>query len=316
MQPEIAVGKQEPWKHKGVQTVGGLIIPRRVAIETIFGCNLSCVMCPIDMPAGRKKGIMAWDLFAKIISDLFPYRKNIELLDYFCLGEPLMDKMIFERIKYAKARGFQNLSISTNAMLLTPEKQDALLESGVDTVIFSIDGAKAETHEAIRVRAKFDTVVKNCVEMIERRNAGNYPTRFLVRFVRQDANRGEWEVFKAFWEEKINRERRDFIGCLDARSWGSVHFPVTRTEVIEKMACPQISEILYILCDGTVPLCCNDWNKPEYNFGNAGEQSPIEIYNSTQLAAIRRIHEDGRKCAMEICKDCTVLYALGQREFA
>lgn len=307
--------EEKHWVHKGPNIQNGLIVPRRVAIETIFGCNLSCVMCPIDLPAGRKKGIMDWKLFTKIIGDLLPYREHIELLDYFCLGEPLLDKLLFKRISYAKERGFQNMSISTNAMLLNPENQQALLESKIDTVIFSIDGAKAETHEAIRRRAKFDMVVKNCVETIERRNAGNYQTRFLIRFVRQDANRSEWDVFKAFWGEKIRRERRDFIGCLDARSWGSVHFPVERTERIEKMACPQISEILYILSDGTVPLCCNDWNKPEYNFGNVGSQSPIEIYNTAKLNEIRAIHARGEKNCMDICKGCTVLYSQETREF-
>lgn len=307
---------EKPWVHKGTNVVNGLIIPRRVAIETIFGCNLSCIMCPIDLPAGRKKGVMDWDLFVKIIQDLEPHREHIELLDYFCLGEPLMDKLLFRRIQYAKERGFRNLSISTNAMLLTPDKQQALLEARIDTVIFSIDGAKAETHEAIRVRAKFNTVVKNCTEMIERRTAGNYPTRFLVRFVRQDANRNEWDAFKAFWSERIDRDRHDFLACLDARSWGDAQFAVARNEQIERMACPQISEILYILSDGTVPLCCNDWNKPEYNFGNVSGQSPIEIYNSAYLGAIRAIHNRAEKSCMKICKDCTVLYSLEQREFA
>ncbi len=307
---------EKPWLHKGTQVVNGLIIPRRVGIETIFGCNLSCIMCPIDLPAGRKKGTMDWGLFDKIINDLLPYRAHIELLDYFCLGEPLMDKLLFKRIAYAKEYGFRNLSISTNAMLLNEERQKALLESKIDTVIFSIDGAKAETHEAIRVRAKFDTVVKNCLQMIEQRNRGNYPTRFLVRFVRQDANRGEWAAFKEFWSNKIDRGRRDFLACLDARSWGNTQFSVNRDERIEKIACPQISEILYILCDGTVPLCCNDWSKPEYNFGNAHTQSPIEIYNSAKLRAIRDIHLQGEKNSMSLCKDCTVLYSLEQREFA
>ena len=42
-------------------------IPMRMQIETIFGCNAHCTMCPIDMPSKRKKGSMDFILFKKVI---------------------------------------------------------------------------------------------------------------------------------------------------------------------------------------------------------------------------------------------------------
>ena len=42
-------------------------IPMRMQIETIFGCNAHCEMCPIDMPSKRKKRSMDFILFKKVI---------------------------------------------------------------------------------------------------------------------------------------------------------------------------------------------------------------------------------------------------------
>jgi len=57
-------------------------------------------MCPIDKPSKRKKGVMPIELFKKITDDLSEYKDTIEKIDLFGLGEPLLDRTIFEKIRY------------------------------------------------------------------------------------------------------------------------------------------------------------------------------------------------------------------------
>ncbi len=298
-----------------------LLIPKRVTIETIFGCNANCVMCPINLPTKRKKGIMPVDMFENIIDSLVPYKEHLQMMDLYCLGEPLLDPHIFERIRYVKGKGFRNLGIATNADLLNAEKQRLLLESGVDTVLFSIDGAKKETHESIRRGVTFERVVENCRSIIKMRNEGNYKSRFVIRFIRQDANRNEWEMYKQFWQARISKERRDFITVFDAHSWGgevSTKDGILKTDgrnpTIEKQPCYMIFDILYILSDGTVPLCSEDWHNANYNFGNINNSLPLEIFNCDRFNKIRDLHLAGNKNRMDICRECTLLYSLTTKE--
>lgn len=298
-----------------------LLFPKRVTIETIFGCNCKCLMCPIDFPTERKKGVMPLDMFKDIVDSLTPYKDKLEMMDFCGLGEPLLDPHIFERIKYVKDKGFRNLGMSTNANLMDDEKQDLLLESGIDTLIFSIDGIKKETHEKIRRGAKFDLVVANCLSIIQKRNKGNYKTRFVIRFIRQDINKIEWLDFKEYWLKNIDKERRDFVTAFDMHSWGgevSAKSDVLkvngRNEIIEKKPCPTISNILYILSDGTVPLCNEDWLNATYSFGNVKEKPPIEVFNCDKFRKIRELHEKGNKREMKICSECTVLYSFEKKE--
>ncbi|MFC2005197.1 radical SAM protein, partial [Chloroflexota bacterium] len=192
-----------------------LIIPKRIQLETFYGCNAKCVMCVLSLPAVREIGIMPVEMSEYILDELSPYTDQVEMLDLIGIGEPLLDPHIFQRIKYAKEKGFRNIAIATNVELLDKEKQGKLLETSIDTVLFSIDGVKKETHEKIRRGLTFERVVENCQSIIKMRDEGAYKTRFVIRFIKQDINKGEWESFRKFWEPKLSREKGDLVIIYD-----------------------------------------------------------------------------------------------------
>ncbi len=253
---------------------------------------------------------MSWELFEKIINDLSPHKEKIEMMDLFGLGEPFLDPLMPKRIRYAKEHGFRNIGFSSNMALLnmSPEKQLDILKSGIDTIIFSIDGATAPIYEMIRVNGKFKKTVANCLQMIALRNEGNYKTRFLVRFVRQETNAHEENAFLEFWENHIDRSRRDFLGILPAHSWGSLEVGINRDDTLEKAACPFPFQVMYILADGQVTYCCEDWSEGKYNFGNVANADTIAIFNAPQFKAVRNLHLAGKKNNLPMCKNCTVPY--------
>jgi sulfatase maturation enzyme AslB (radical SAM superfamily) len=295
-------------------------IPRRINIENIYGCNAHCTMCNIDMKGSRKKGIMKLDLYKKTIDELAPYVDKIDEMDLWGLGEPLLDPHLFERIRYAKERNFRGIAISTNADLLVDEKQDQLLESKIDTVIFSIDGAKAETHEAIRVGVTFDKVIRYCEEIIEKRNKGNYPTRFVVRFIRQKSNRDQWDDFVNFWSPKLSKSRNDVLMVHDMHDWsGDIaneedHLKyLVRQPEIDAAPCRYVNDTLYVLANGNVVLCAQDWLPSSWIFGNVNDTPPLEIYNNDKYNEVRKIHKEHRKMEMPLCAACTVWYSIGTR---
>lgn len=306
---------------------GDLLIPRRVTIETIFDCNFRCGMCPwADIEKkkfmGRREGPMDHGLFMHIIDSLTPYKEYIEMMDLFGLGEPLMDKLLCERIRYAKGKGFKNLAFATNASLLVPRIRQELLDTGIETIIFSIDGATKENYEKIRVRGNFEKVVANCLGMIKRRDEGNYPTRFVVRFVRQKDNRNEWPAFREFWSRELDAVKCDLIGRYDVHTWGGATGSKDETlvngrdESIEKHSCYLIFEILNILADGTVPLCHEDWHLAKFNMGNVLDKDPIEVFNAQKYWKIRKIHDAGNKNQIPMCAGCTVHYSDATKEYA
>lgn len=304
-----------------MKATNDILIPKDLVIETVFGCNLSCSMCSINLPTSRKKMIMSPELFFFIVDSMVPYRDQVERVDLYALGEPMLDPHLYDRISYLKTNGFKNLSISTNANLLVDKKQAQLLESGIETIIISIDGVHKTTHENIRKGANFDRVVENTVGIIRKRDTGNYQTRFIIRFIRQEANWSEWEEFKIFWNRHLSKEQQDFVAMYEMHNVGGAAgrkkdlISAERiSEDIEKKPCHFIFECLIILSDGTVSLCHPDFHDPQFDLGKVPEGTPIEAFNSDAFNRVREKHRCGKKTELPICSECTIPYSESTRE--
>lgn len=287
------------------------LIPSVIQIEPIFGCNAECIMCVIGMPTKRRKGVMPMDLFRKIVDDIEPYIDNIAQVDLFGLGEPLLDKHIFERIRHMKSMRFRGVGISTNADLMDSQKQTALLESGLDTVIVSIDSLRKEVHEKIRVKTTFERVVANTLDLIRKRNMGDYKTRFVLRFISQQLNKGGWEEYKNYWDRQIDRSRGDEVNSYEVHNWVGEANVATNHDIanVESLECYQIFDRVFILSDGTMSMCSCDVHHPYVPIGNVAENNLIDLYNCDRMREIRDIHVAGKRKLIHICNQCVMLYS-------
>lgn len=300
------------------------LIPERITLETFFGCNAKCVMCVINDASSRKKGmgIMSMAFFRDLVDRLLPYREHIQMMDFTALGEPLLDRHLFERIRLLKDHGFPRLAFASNVDLLTPDKQQELLESGVDTVMIGIDGMRKETHESIRPGVTFERVMEHTENTIRLRDQGNYKTRFLIRFVRQPGNYKEWDEYKAYWQARLSPEKGDELCSYDVYSWGG---RLEFNEGMPRVPCPpeeldvepchHVFRKLTILADGSVPLCAIDILDPQFGFDNAIEGDIVDIFNAPRLRAMRALHLAGKRKLLKVCDDCDVLCCERNRVF-
>jgi len=200
-----------------------LKIPTHLHIEVIRGCNAKCIMCPLNYTRNElevKSGRMTEENFKKIVDKFLPYVSKIKFVSLWELGEPLLDNGLFEKVKYLKKHGFENTAIATNADLLNEEKQRKLLKSGIDTIICSVDGINKKTHESVRINTSFERLVKNIQSCIEKRNRGKYKTRFLIRMIRQESNYWQWSKYVEYWEQYIDRTKKDDIIAFNVHTWG------------------------------------------------------------------------------------------------
>ncbi len=143
-------------------------LPTYIQIEPVGQCNLRCEMCPIqfrhDGPPYGPLAFMAWETFTSLLAG-FPALKRLHLQG---LGEPMMHPRFFDMVRYASDRGLE-VTTNSNLTLLNEERTRRLLDSGLKTLYFSIDGSNPETYERIRKRARFNRVVRNVERLIEMR---------------------------------------------------------------------------------------------------------------------------------------------------
>ena len=128
--------------------------PYSATIEMTNACMARCELCNVTCATKRKRGLMKYEDFVKIIDSLPKTTKEI-YLNY--AGEPLMNKDVFNCAKYAKKKGLY-VYISTNAELLDRFTPKEICDSGVDDLAICIDGPTAEVHERYRRFTHFDRI--------------------------------------------------------------------------------------------------------------------------------------------------------------
>lgn len=129
-------------------------------------CNLACAHCYINAePGPDSKDELSLEEAKDFIADLADMK--IPLL-MFTGGEPLVRKDFWELADYAAAKGLKT-ALSTNGTLITKKIAAKIKATGIEYVGVSLDGAKEETHDAIRNQPgsfkKAVQALKNCVEI-------------------------------------------------------------------------------------------------------------------------------------------------------
>jgi MoaA/NifB/PqqE/SkfB family radical SAM enzyme len=90
---------------------------------------------------------MDMEMLEKILSGL--PKKNLTICPYLS-GEPLIHPKLIEAIGLIKKYGYNHVRFHTNATLLTLEKSEKLINSGLSHIVFSVDGSDKQDFERIR----------------------------------------------------------------------------------------------------------------------------------------------------------------------
>jgi radical SAM protein with 4Fe4S-binding SPASM domain len=161
-------------------------LPRMLQVEVTSACNLRCAMCLVSYrrPINKVDGAMPLAIFHQLLEDL----PELHQLTLQGLGEPLLAPDLLTMIREAKDRGAR-VGFNSNATLLNARRAAELVDSGVDWLHVSLDGADAETFEAIRSGAAFSTVLGNLAGLVEaKRRAGSATPWVRVVFVAMRRN--------------------------------------------------------------------------------------------------------------------------------
>ncbi len=281
--------------------------PRMLIIEGCNLCNLRCVMCPYKVMT-RGKSTMSMSLYRKIIDDAAHMGMTEVVISGYL--EPLLDKFLFERIEYAKSKGMR-VGFSTNGtLLLRNDYMKEILSSRLDWIVFSVDGVTKETYEKIRVGAKFEDVVEGVRRLIEKRLEMHLATPEIhVECCVQTQNYAEISTQRKKFFELFKGADVFAFGTVSMRGDEGEHLPrdlAFGTSVRSGRhiyPCRTLFSCIYCLCDGSVALCCIDYDG-KVRLGNLNVQTIAEVWESEQYQKIRRLHLEGRGAQMKLCSNC------------
>jgi len=265
--------------------------PNTVRIETTNACNAKCVICP-HRAMQRPVCHMDDALYEKIIDECSKYNcGNVHLHNF---GEPLLDKNLAKRVRYAKQKGIKRVAIFSNGSLLTADKANELVDAGLDRIKVSFDGATQEEFERIRPPLKFDIIIENIKELVRIRNLKKSQLKIKVACCSTSDK-----------SETI----RSLENCVDGFSFGKIHnWTDTGMDHAEKSAirkpCSRVWRTFTVLSSGKAALCCLDY-EGQVILGDLNTASISEIWNDESYRKIRLLHKTAQQDQIVICKSCT-----------
>jgi radical SAM protein with 4Fe4S-binding SPASM domain len=276
--------------------------PKVVLIDTVSFCNLKCSMC-FHREMTRKKGIMPWNLFTKIIDEIAEVDKDVRVWMVF-FGEALILKKrkptIFEMIAYAKQKGLTDVVLNSNANLLDDEAARGLIDSGLDAIYIGIDAFSPETYSKIRVGGDYEKTVNNVIHLLRlKETLGADTPEVLVQFVEMESNKHEKKDFITFWgEQGATVKIRPMV------SWaGKVDAPNLILGNDERWPCYWAMRTMSITDTGKVVTCAVDLDA-NFVAGDVNTSSLKEIWNG-KMKELRQLHLSKRFDELpEICRNC------------
>jgi radical SAM protein with 4Fe4S-binding SPASM domain len=248
-------------------------------------------------------GDMEFVDFTKII-DILPER--VSRVNPTGFGEPLLHEEICDMIEYSQKKK-KYFECFTNATILDRDLSRNLLASGINSLHFSIDGAKKETYNMIRIGAKFDDVIENITNFMELRREIENPPHVALRVVLMKENIDEMcnfielahslDIFDIRFQAMqylfgvglskpkyaihhpnethvINQKFEEAQGV--AQKLGvKIHLP--RTFFINKIRCLQPWELIVVNWKGLVNPCLVAY---DVSFGSIFDQPFKELWNN------------------------------------
>lgn len=153
-------------------------------LELSNACNHKCIFCA-HQKMKRKIGKMKPEMVESVLMQA--YELGTREVGMYATGEPFLVPELPEYIKLAKDIGYSYVYLTSNGALADPERIRAVINTGLDSIKFSINAPESELYEFIHGRDDFDKVMANLRYLNEyRKESGKdfkiYITGILTRF--------------------------------------------------------------------------------------------------------------------------------------
>jgi putative metalloenzyme radical SAM/SPASM domain maturase len=131
--------------------------PRNLLVEVTSRCNLDCEMC-LRRSLQEDTGDMALSLY----KGLEPVFTGLQKLTIIGLGEPLLHPHIVDMVRIAKKNlpVESRMNLITNGTLIHDGLIEEFIESGLDSLVVSLDSVSSRAYEEIRIGARFGDLTR------------------------------------------------------------------------------------------------------------------------------------------------------------
>lgn len=253
---------------------------------------------------------MSAETFRRVADEAIAHGAGIRIIRW---GEPFLHPEILSFVKYVKERN-GILHITTNGLLLRQEIILSLVENGLDSIIFSMQGTTREEYQKMRNNHSFDKLVQNIEEMVNTRarlGTTNPYIHISCTVTRKDTREDVLD-FTSRWSKVVDSVGigyTSFAGLKDKLHDEELSgLEADELIINEYRACTEVYQKLSVNWNGDITACCADYDN-YLLIGNVWETRLQEAWRGETLNKIRRVLDGMGMEQLEPCRTCYPRYA-------
>ena len=290
-----------------------------LSVEPTTACNLRCPECPSGLRSfTRPTGMLSPERLGALLDGPDGLARELVYLNLYFQGEPYLHPGMDDLVVTGKRHGLY-VSTSTNAHHLTPERAESLVQSGIDRLIISIDGATQDAYSSYRVGGQLDKVLAGTRAVLGARRHQRSRTPHVVwQFLVVGTNAHELADLRRMAAEFGVDEFVVKTAQIDDPADG--HPLLTEDPRLRRYdrnpdgrwtlrnpmldQCWRMWQGAVVTWDGRVVPCCFD-KDAQHDMGQAAHASEFrEIWHSKRYQAFRESVFSNRS-GLDMCRNCS-----------
>lgn len=275
-------------------------IPKNMLLEVTNICNHNCIFCA-NSKSSRKKGLINENFAKKILKEA--YELGTREVGFYSTGEPLVNKNLEIYIKEAKNIGYTYTYITTNGALLDKQRAETIINSGIDSIKFSINAGNIESYKFIHGRDDFANILNNLKYLYNYRKENEMNFKIYISCILTKYTKEEKElvnnVFGPYSDEIVFLNCKNQCGVMYEVN---DNLTIDQEDKIEKAVCPLPFNKLHVTYEGYLTACCADFQN-YLAIADLNKISLKEAWASNKFQELRLKHiEDNLKGTL--CFNC------------
>ena len=273
---------------------------QKIYIESSTRCNYRCRFCS-NMDDRVTRADMSRELFTAVLDNIATARKLPPVLALSQKGEPFMNKHLHELVDLAKHRyGFEYVYLSSNGWLCTPERAEAVVAAGIDSIKFSMNVLEREAYAETHGVDGFDRVVENLRALLARKKATDGRLKVYVSCV---STLSQVEA-EAAVRRAVGPASEALDGVWRYPEFFTPSIPASELRLppdYEPCAMPFIN--ISVDANGELSACCRDYFG-KLRYGNLAEVPFEQAWHAPRLEALRRMLLNRTVPMGHMCYEC------------
>lgn len=269
-------------------------LPKVLRIEPAGACNLACTHCPTGQGIVGLVGIMKWETFEVLLSQIKDCDFSTVVLYHG--GEPFLNKRLEDMVLAVKPL-CDKTRIVTNGTLIDEARAKAIISVNPYNIEVSVTGEDAEANDNIRRGSRFKQIL-SAVKLLDKEVTRQKATTKLTVTNSVNTPKSREFMTKEFGSLANVKIRIEFMLTWPIQSLSLIKLPPKRN------SCWILDETITVRWNGDVVPCCYDLASQAV-VGNINICNLIDIYNGSEYADFRKKIDS--YIPHELCNRCYIL---------